>query len=160
MNAFLGNIEGNRQAYVCIVYIKYLISVCCRAEHFFMENNYKIIIMYLIHDEKKKKNLIRLFWFNNCIVNAHVCCWCWCISTLLIILLYIGVHKNSFSVCDQIDTFNQTLWLLIANLTFRFLNICLWTKRNEMRCWLVKSAKECSQRNQLPPLQLLNYPRT
>lgn len=41
-----------KQAYVCTMYIKYLISVCCRAEHFFMENNYKIIIMYLIHDEK------------------------------------------------------------------------------------------------------------
>lgn len=44
-----------------------LISICSRAEPFFMENNYKIIIMYLY---MMKKNLIRLFY---CIVNACTC---------------------------------------------------------------------------------------
>jgi hypothetical protein len=55
---------SSRKHQLCV----YLISVCFRAEQFFMENNYKIIIMYLIHE---KIVLIRLFRFN-CIVNASV----------------------------------------------------------------------------------------
>lgn len=50
----------------------------------------------------EKKLLIRLFWFNNCIVNACVLLW---------VLLCLRNPLESAFMCDQVNT----LWIELTS---------------------------------------------